>query len=148
MKRLLNNESIINDEPLTFDAVSGRRVKKGEGKLIKLIVGFKEKEIDKRPSAIINGIRFVFPEDAKWLCCERNGVVYWSSVKSKMSKDEYTREPLGWGANKKPVFHTASDGFVRPVIRKDLQNDEWMNSWQRIPQACFRAKRFLVTESI
>lgn len=147
-----NNKKIQNhfdtdtkQEVLEFDAVSGLRVNKHEmTKMVKISVGLGEMEVNAQPTAVINGIKFVFPDNAKWICFEKNGVVYWSEKQLKMSHDEYTREPLGWGAAKTPIFTINEDGFQRALIRKDINEDDWKISWQRLARVDVRAKSLMV----
>jgi hypothetical protein len=123
----------IKKDTFDFDAVTGLRVKpSSNNKMVKISVGLGEMTVNALPTAVIDGVKFVFPKSAKWICVEPNGVVYWATKQSRMSVDEYDGKPYGWGANKTPVFKVNEEGFLRPVIRKDLPPDFWKQSWERL----------------
>tara|TARA_R100000687_G_scaffold83711_1_gene90047 strand:- start:84209 stop:84691 length:483 start_codon:yes stop_codon:yes gene_type:complete len=123
----------IKTDSFEFDAVSGLRVKpSSNNKMVKISVGLGEMTVNPLPTAVIEGVKFVFPKNAKWICVEPNGVVYWAEKQSRMSVDEYDGKPYGWGANKTPVLKVNEDGFLRAVIRKNLPPDFWKKSWERL----------------
>ena len=125
----------------TIDAVSGKEVAQGEGKasnrMVNFSVGISSPEEPPRPSCVIDGVKYLFPPEARWVCFEKNLVVYWSKRKLKHVSDEFTGEVLGWSPSKNPVFTRNEDGFLRSLQRKASAVDpsKWTASLERLKRA-------------